>query len=244
MDRGEKEQQRRDRLRDYEARLDAARDSVAVVAEFARARESRAAGHPLEAEFAATHVDGHAEPLPAAVWVGLRQADLDVVLDILVQAATEQFVVAEHEQLDSGYRLTAVPECRGVPDVDRLLTQVAEFLRLPRDVLTVVASWGADDPRTHAEIEHLLGLRYGPPAPPASTPMPGRTTPLPVPRKASVGPSARLRLSCAEFAAVLALTPEQHDVFAVLTREADILISADADDAAEPEPVPAVDGQV
>jgi hypothetical protein len=232
MDRTGKEQRRRDRLREYDAQLQATRAAVGVLAQFARARESRAADGPLEAGFAATVVDGQAEPLPAAVWVALRQADVDAVVDILVHAATEQFLIAEHEQLDRDYRLTAVPECRGLPDLDRLIAQVAAFLRLPRDVLAVLAGWGPDDPRTHAEIDQLLDLRYGPPLPAQAAPAapgPPRPVLLPPPATASAGPKARLTLSRTEFAAVLALTPEQHDVFAALTREADILIRADSE---------------
>jgi hypothetical protein len=239
MDRGGREQRRRDRLRDYEARLEATRRTVAVLAEFAQARESRAPDRPLEAEFAAVG-DGHGESLPAAVWVALRQADLDAVVEILVQAATEQFKIAEHEELGSDYRLTAVTECRGVPDVDRLIGQVAAFLQVPRDVLAVIAGWGPDDPRTLAEIDRLLDPRYGRPASaaagahaaPTVTSIPAATgTSVPVAAAASapasVGSRARLTLTRAELATVLALTPDQRDVFAVLTREADILICAE-----------------
>lgn len=228
MDRGGKEQRRRDRLRDYQSQLEAARGSVAVLAEFARARESRAADRPLEADFAATAVEGYAEPLPAGVWVALRRGDLDAVVDILVEAATEQFLIAEHEELGSGYRLTAVPECRGVPDLDRLIAQVAAFLRVPKDVLAVIAGWGPEDPRTVAEIQHLLDPRHGPPTAATGVRPTSRPAPLPAPSRAPAEPRTRLTLSRAEFAAVLALTPDQRDVFAALTREADILICADS----------------
>jgi hypothetical protein len=248
MDRGSREQRRRDRLRDYEARLEATRRTVAVLAEFAQARESRAPDRPLEAEFAAVGGDAHAASLPAAVWVALRQADLDAVVEILVQAATEQFKIAEHEELGSDYRLTAVTECRGVPDVDRLIAQVAAFLQVPRDVLAVIAGWGPDDPRTLAEIDRLLDPRYGHPASAAAKLRPAPTgtsgpaatvtsgpaaTGIPAPpatdapAHASVGSRARLTLTRAELATVLALTPDQRDVFTVLTREADILICAE-----------------
>lgn len=227
MDRGGKEQLRRDRLRDYEAQLDAAHRSVAVLAEFARAREARATDSALEAEFAATDVNGYPEPLPAAVWVGLRQADVEAVMDTLLEVAPKQVVIAEHEQLGNGYRLTAVPECRELPDVDRLIAQVAAFVQVPSDVLAVVTGWGADDPRTHAEIAHLLDPRFGPPTPVVDAQPPPRPAPLPAPATPSVRPAAQLTLSRAEFAALLSLTSEQRDVFAALTREANILICAE-----------------
>lgn len=226
MDRGGKEQQRRDRLRDYEARLDAAHRSVAVLAEFARAREARATDRTLEAEFAATDVDGYPEPLPAAIWVALRQADVEAVVDTLVEVAPKQFVIAEHEQLGNGYRLTAVPECRELPDVNRLIAQVAAFVQVPSDALAVVAGWGPDDPRTYAEIAHLLDPRFGPP-PFVDPQVPPRPVPLPGPPAQSLRTAAQLTLSRTEFAAMLALTRPQRDVFAALTREANILICAD-----------------
>jgi hypothetical protein len=201
-----KQEQTRDRLREYDARLAAARAPVAVVAGFAQARETCGTGAALEVEFAAAGPDDAA--LPAAVWVALRQDDVDAVIDALVEHATEQFVIAEHEQLDASYRITTVSESRGLPDVDRLIAQVAAFLGVPRDVLAVVCTWGPDDPRTEAEIARLIDQRF------AGAAAAGRQANL-------------LTMSSSEFAAVLSLTPEQAAVLSTLVRQADVTVTAD-----------------
>lgn len=203
-----KEQQSRDRMREYAARVEAARAPVAVLARFAQAREARGAGGALEVEFASTPV-GDGPSLPAAVWVALRQDDVDAVTDLLTEHATEQFLIAEHEQLDASYRITTVTESRGLPDVERLTAQLAAFLDVPRDVVAIVCDWGADDPRTEAEIERLIDQRYAAGAAPV-----GR-------------PTAALVMSSSEFAAVLSLTPDQAAVLATLVRQADITVAAD-----------------
>jgi hypothetical protein len=198
-----KDDQRRERVREYDAHLAVVRRQIAVVARFAQARDARGDGGGLEVDFAATSVDD-VPPLPAAVWVALRQDDLDSVLDLLVEHATEQFLIAEHEQLDANYRLTKVAECRGLPDVARLIAQVARLLDVPRDVVAIVCEWGSDDPRTQVEIERLVAYRPGDGA----------------------RPVAALAMSSAEFAAVLSLTPEQQSVLATLVRQADITVTA------------------
>src|SRR5438034_7698878 len=109
------EQRARDRMREYEARLAQARAPVAVLARFAQAREECGDGAALEVEFAATPAGPDGPSLPAAVWVALRQDDVDAVLAALVEHASEQFVVAESEQLDASYKITTVRECRGLP---------------------------------------------------------------------------------------------------------------------------------
>ena len=142
------------------------------------------------------------------MWVALRQEDVDAVIEALVEHATEQFVIAEHEQLDASYRITTVRESRGLPDVDRLIAQVAAFLDVPRDVLAIVCGWGPDDPRTQAEIERLIDQRYAAPG--------------------AAGQAANvLTMSSSEFAAVLSLTPEQAAVLSTLVRQADVTVTAD-----------------
>ncbi len=210
MERTTRDERSRERAREYDARLSAAREAAAVLALLAQAREASGAGGALEVGFAAAPVDTDVPALPASVWVALRQGDLDSVVDTLVEHATEQFVLAEHEQLDAGYRLTTVEECRGVPDVDRLISQLAAFVDVPRDVVAMVCGWGAGDPRTLAEIERLTAQRQETSRAPAALSVAGLT------------------MSSSEFAAVLSLTPEQQAVLSTLVRQADIVVAADA----------------
>lgn len=220
-------------MREYGARLAAARGSVAVLARFAQAREARGRGLALEVEFAATPIEPAGAALPAAVWVALRQGDLDAVIDTLVQHATEQFLIAEHEQVDAGYRIATVAECRGLPDVDRLIAQFAAFVQVPRDVVAIVSGWGPDDPRTLAEIERLMDQRYRPgaaaampvataaPAVPAEPSVPSRAAVSEVPHRPELAMSSR------ELTALLSLTPEQQAMLTTLVRQADIVVAAD-----------------
>ena len=205
MSQAAKEQRSRDRTREYDARVDAARDVVGVLALFAQAREACSGGDALEVAFATTSTDDDGSPLPAAVWVALRHDDLDAVLATLVEQASEQFVIAEHEQLDETYRLTTVAESRGLPDTDRLIEQLAAFLEVPRDVVAIVCGWGRDDPRTAAEVERLIAARYA------------------TSRRAAA--PAALAMSSGEFAAMLSLTPEQQAVLATLVRQADLTVT-------------------
>jgi hypothetical protein len=206
-----KEQQSRDRMREYAARVEAARAPVAVLARFAQAREARGTGDALEVEFAATPAGVDGASLPAAVWVVLRQGDVDAVTDLIIEHATEQFLIAEHEQLDASYRITTVAESLALPDVERLTTQVAAFIDVPRDVVAIVCDWGPDDPRTEAEIERLIEQRYATGAPPPAV----------------AHSTAALVMSSSEFAAVLSLTAEQAAILATLVRQADITVTAD-----------------
>jgi len=242
---------RRERLREYEAALAAARSPIEVLVLFAKARENRASGERLEESFAASTTEGvdEADLLPAAVWVALRQGDVDAAVQALVQKSSTDFVLAAHEQLDARYRLTTVEERRALPDVGRLDAQVASFLRIPRDVVTMVVGWGADDPRTAAEVETLVEQRFGAtllPGKPAATgrePMLGTTADRPR-AKPSANPStssanvpsssanpsassANLSMSSTEFAALLNLTPEQQAVLATLVRQSTITIGSD-----------------
>ena len=235
------EQRRRERLREYETAIAATRPAIATLALFVQARESRASDESLEEAFAATPVDG-ARPFPAAIWVALRQDDIDATLDLLVRLSGTEFLIAAHEQLDDSYRLTTVDETRAVPEVEKLVVQLSAFLQIPADVMAVVAGWGPDDPRTAAEIDALLGQRFGPPTATAVS-----TTPRHAERPAADRPDgdrpaaapslarpARpatdrggLRMSAAEFGALLSLTPEQCTVLASLVRQTTITVDAD-----------------
>lgn len=163
MGQATKDEARRERLREYEAALSAAREPVAVLSLFAQGREARAGGQLLEEAFSATRPEGieDADPLPAAVWVALRQGDIDATVEALVRLSRSDFLLGAHEELDSSYRLTTVEERRGLPDVELLQAQLAAFLQIPGDVVTIISNWGADDPRTAAEIAKLLDQRFG-----------------------------------------------------------------------------------
>jgi len=208
-------EQRDQRLLEYEARLTAARDPLAVLDLFAQAREARLrpGEPPLEVAFAAAEIDG--EPLPAAVWVALRQGEVEASLDALLHASRTGFVVGEHEELDTGYRLTTIEERRPLPDLDLLQTQLATFLDLPRDVITMIAGWGPDDPRTANEIDALLDARFGPTS--------GDHALAP-----SGGRAHRLEMSAGELTAMLQLTAEQGKLLHTLVRQADVTITSDS----------------
>lgn len=235
------EQRRRERLQEYESALAATRPALATLALFVQARESRATNESLEEEFAATPLD-NADPFPAAIWVALRQDDIDATLDLLVRLSQTEFLIAAHEQLDDSYRLTTVDETRAVPEVEKLVVQLSAFLQIPADVMAVVAGWGPDDPRTAAEIDALLGQRFGPPTATAAAPVPRHAERADADRPdgdrpaetAPVAPAGRpatdgmgLRMSAAEFGALLSLTPEQCTVLASLVRQTTITVDAD-----------------
>src|ERR1700722_13348997 len=96
-----KDELRRHRLREYEAALTAARESVSVLMQFVKGRQARAEGGLLEEAFAASSVDGvdDADLFPAAVWVTLRQGDIEATLAAMVQLSKKEFVVGEHEEV-------------------------------------------------------------------------------------------------------------------------------------------------
>jgi hypothetical protein len=245
-----KDELRRERLREYDAALTAARAPLAVLALFARGREARAGEQLLEEAFAATEVAGveAVDRLPAAVWVALRHGDVDACLELMLRVSRTEFVLAAHEELDAGYRLTKVEERRPLPDVELLIGQVAAFLHIPRDVVAIISGWGADDPRTAAEIDTLLEQRFGSragsapavsttgsttsasagdgPGTPA-TAHPFRTAAVPG-RPATGTASTGLRMSSAEFSALLNLAPEQRAVLGTLVRQVEITIDAGA----------------
>ncbi len=198
---------------EYETKLTAAKGPVAVIELFAQAREARArpGEPPLEVAFAGTDIED-GSPLPAAVWVALRQGEVDASVEALLRASQTVFVVGEHEELDANYRLTTIEEQRTLPDVDLLLTQLATFLQIPRDVIAMIADWGADDPRTAKEIDALLGGRFG-----------GTTAPPP---DVSTAQPHRLEMSADELTAMLQLTPDQGRLLQTLVRQVDVTITA------------------
>jgi hypothetical protein len=206
--------QRDQRLREFESKVAAAKAPLAVLELFAKARQARVRPEdpPLEVAFAATEVDDGA--LPAAVWVALRQGEVEASMDALLRASRTAFVVGEHEELDANYRLTTIEERRTLPDIDVLLTQLATFLQIPRDVIAMIADWGPDDPRTANEIDALLDGRFGgsaPSAPPSGHPH-------------------RLEMSADELTAMQQLTPDQGRLLQTLVRQADLTITAAPDD--------------
>jgi hypothetical protein len=228
MVQGTKDEVRRERLREYDAALTAARSPIAVLTLFVAGREARAAGELLEEGFAATAVEGveAADALPAAVWVALRQADIDATLELLMRMSRTEFVLAAHEELDARYRLTKVEERRPLPDVELLVAQLAAFLHIPRDVVAIISGWGAEDPRTAAEIETLLEQRFGSPSGnQRSSRAAGSGADRTPHREGPAG--AGLRMSSAEFGALLNLAPEQRAVLSTLVRQTEITIAAD-----------------
>src|SRR5882724_5787564 len=200
------------RLVDYEAALEAARGPVAVLQLLAQGRERRSqpGDRPLEVAFAATPVNDE-DALPAAVWVALRQGEVEASMAALLGASRTEFVVGEHEELDASYRLTTIEERRTLPDVDVLLTQLSAFLQIPRDVIAMIAEWGPEDPRTANEIDALLDGRFGASA---------------VPAPAADQPH-RLEMSAAELAAMLQLTADQRKLLRTLVRQTDVTITGD-----------------
>ena len=198
-------------MREYESKLAAAKLPLAVLELFAQARQARVrpGEPPLEVAFAATEVDEGG--LPAAVWVALRQGEVEASMAALLGASRSEFVVGEHEELDASYRLTTIEERRTLPDVDVLLTQLAAFLQIPRDVIAMIADWGPEDPRTANEIDALLDGRFGASAAPA----PAADQPQ------------RLEMSAAELAAMLQLTPDQRKLLRTLVRQTDVTITGD-----------------
>ncbi len=205
-----KEQQRRDRMREYDSTLSDARDAVSVMVLLVQAREARSRGVALEEAFGDTSVDGADEKLPAAVWVALRQGDVDTTMNALMRTARRHFVIAEHEELDAGYRLTTVEERLGLPDLDLLQAQLAAFLQIPPDVIAVIAAWGPDDPRTADEVDTLIAQRFGT----------GEFA------AANDPPKGALAMSSSEFCALLNLTPQQRSVLTTLVRQSDITVAA------------------
>jgi hypothetical protein len=206
-----KDDQRRERLREFDALMTRAGNAVTALALLVQGREARAADGdpPLEMTFA--KADTGKPPLPAGLWVALRRGDVMGALDLLVGASDIVFVVGEREELGSGYRLETVAETRALPDVELLQAQLALVLDVPLDVVALLAAWGADDPRTATEVNALLDARCG-----------GAGRRFGQARPAAAG---TLSMSVDELADVLQLAPAQAKVLATLARRAAVTIT-------------------
>jgi hypothetical protein len=207
-----KEDQRRERLREYDGMMTRAATAVTALALLVQGREARvrADDAPLEMTFAAADVGK--PPLPAGLWVALRRGDTLMALDLLAGASDVEFVVGEREEMGSGYRLETVAETRALPDIDLLQAQVAAVLDIPLDVVALLAAWGADDPRTATEVNELLDARFS---------AAGRSGA----HESRSDGSGTLSMSVDELVDVLQLSPEQAKVLATLARRAAMTIT-------------------
>ncbi|MDQ2748022.1 MAG: hypothetical protein ABI775_08815 [Pseudonocardiales bacterium] len=203
---------RRERLREFDGLMGRAGTAVSALAMLVQGREARAGadGPPLEVAF--TAADNGPTPLPAGLWVALRRGDIQGALDLLVDASETSFVVGEREEMGSGYRLETVAETRATPDVGLLQAQLAAVLDIPPDVVALLASWGADDPRTATEVNALLDARFS---------AGGRAGTA---QARPVGPGT-LSMSVDELADVLLLSAEQVKVLATLARRSAMTIT-------------------
>jgi hypothetical protein len=205
-----KDHSRSDRLHEYAATVELAGLAVAAMGVLVRAREARAwtSSEPPEVVFAQTVVEERS--LPAGVWVALRRDDAPGALETMTAVSETRFLVSSREEMGEGYRLQMVEETRPLPEVSLLLAQLAAMLDIPADVLSVVAGWGADDPRTRSEIDDLLDRRFG---------AVGSAPP--------VAPSGDgLTMTVAEAADVLQLSEAQAKVLATLVRRVGVTITA------------------
>jgi hypothetical protein len=209
---------RAERLREHAAILSRARCTVGAMGQLVRGREARARDPdvPLEVQFALVEVDGRA--LPAAVWVALRRDDVDAAIDTMTSASQARFVIEEREVVGDGYRLESVQDTLPLPETELLAAQLSRAMDVPLDVLTVIAEWGPDDPRTTSEIEDLLTTRFG-----AVDPRQAHTTTIaaqPPDHPAPVQANIRPTMTVADLAQVLRLDDEQVRALAILVRNA------------------------
>lgn len=213
------EQSRAERLHAHAAAVADARRVVAAMARLVRGREARAqdGDGPLEIRFADVDVDGRS--LPAAVWVALRRDDVDAAIEAMTTASTTEFLIEEREELGDGYRLQSVAETVPLPEADLLLALLSQALNIPVDVLTVLAEWGPDDPRSTPEIEGLLTSRFGPAHPGADLTHPR------VEVEAAADQDGRLTVTVGELAELLRLDEEQLRALTVLVRNAVVTLT-------------------
>jgi hypothetical protein len=212
-----KEQSRADRLRDHASAIMRARQVVGAMGLLVRGREARAhdGDPPLEVSFAHIDVDGRS--LPAAVWVALRRDDVDAAIDAMMAASETQFLIEEREVMGEGYRLQSVEDTLPLPEPDLLTAQLARAVDVPLDVLSVIADWGPDDPRSASEIDELLTARFGP----AERAVPT----MHVPAHAIADPAGQLTMTVGEAAEVLRLDEEQVRALSVLVRNASVTLT-------------------
>jgi hypothetical protein len=216
-----KEHTRSERLRQHAAVVEQAHRVVGAMGLLVRGREARprAGDAPLEIEFAGLEVDGRA--LPAAVWVALRRNDVDAAIETMTAVSQTQFVIEEREEMGEGYRLQHVQDSIPVPEPELLTAQLSQALDVPLDVLTVIAEWGADDPRATSEIDELLSSRFGPPDRGDGLAT-GSAARLPELAEAS----GRLTMAVADVAQVLRLDDDQTRALATLVRNATVTLTA------------------
>lgn len=211
---------RAERLREHAAAVERTRRVVGAMGLVVRAREARAreGDGPLEVQFSRVEVEGR--PLPAAVWVALRRDDVDAAIDAMTAASQTPFLIEEREVIGDGYRLQSVQETLPLPEADLLIAQLGRALDVPPDVLTVVADWGADDPRAASEVEDLLSRRFGPVHPDDAYP----ATKAPAAALASppAHPWVHLTMTVADAAQVLRLDNEQRRALAILVSKATV----------------------
>lgn len=215
-----KEHTRAERLRAHAGAITRARHVVGAMGLLVRGREARArAGEaPLEIAFAQIEVDGRS--LPAAVWVALRRDDVDAAIEAMLAASETQFVIEEREVLGEGYRLQSVEDTLPLPEAELLTAQLGRALDVPLDVLTVIADWGADDPRTGCEIEELLTARFGPVEHSAVSYQPADE-----PARDVYDPAGQLTMTVGEAAQVLRLDEEQVRALSILVRNAAVTLT-------------------
>jgi hypothetical protein len=207
-----KDDQRRDRLREFDSLMAGAGTAVTALALLVQGREARASAGDAPLEMAFAEADTGKAPLPAGLWVALRRGDTLRALDLLVSVSDLTFVVGEREEMGSGYRLETVAETRALPDVDLLQAQLAAVLDIPLDVVALLAAWGADDPRTATEVNELLDARFS---------AAGRSGA----HESRSDGSGTLSMSVDELVDVLQLSPEQAKVLATLARRAAMTIT-------------------
>jgi hypothetical protein len=219
-----RESTRAEREREHAAAIAQSRRVAGAMSLLVRAREARRndAGSPLEIEFAETEVDGRA--LPAGVWVALRRFDVDAAVEAMTAASQTEFVIDERDVMGEGYRLECVQDTVHLPEPDLLIAQLSDLLGVPADVLSVLAEWGADDPRTCSEIDALLTSRFG--AADVDSPF---AAALPdaqaLPERVSE-PGGRLTMTVADAADVLRLDDDQARTLATLVRNAMVTITS------------------
>jgi hypothetical protein len=214
-----REHVRAERLREHAALIERAHQVVGAMALLVRGREARArnGATPLEVEFAKIDVDGRS--LPAGVWVALRRDDVAAAIDAMMVASQTNFLIEERDVMGEGYRLQSVEDTLPVPEAELLTAQLSRALDVPLDVLTVIAEWGADDPRAASEIDELLTARFGP----AERVMAGVRSPGV--NGDDSEPDGQLTMTVGEAAQVLRLDDDQVRALTILVRNAAVTLT-------------------
>jgi hypothetical protein len=214
-----REHARAERLREHAALIERGHQIVGAMGLLVRSREARArdSATPLEVEFARIDVDGRA--LPAGVWVALRRDDVAAAIDAMMVASQTNLLIEERDVMGEGYRLQSVEDTLPVPEADLLTAQLSRALDVPRDVLTVIAEWGPDDPRAASEIDELLTARFGPAERVIAT------VPSPAVDGSDGEPTGQLTMTVGEVAQVLRLDDDQVRALTILVRNASVTLT-------------------